>query len=657
MEENKLLDAVMRTLGSAYRAVRLYPPGTDMTMQAVSRACDAVEEYIQAEPALKLDVVRGGFILRGLDGVLTAPGVDDLAGALGSHGVGELHFVAPPTPEEALQLLLAAQRQAQELLDAGGIQSVLDKASVGSIRIVALILSKIETPPEIPEEDADKFLAELAADPGRLAVWLRSLLASDDEGLTEGILTLASAADDVESFGRTLAASFLELDTDEKDRLLEISITLQPIHDVMVEMLANLTAVELTAAIRGGCYGRNLMSLSFALSKLPVGPRSAELLHETVAALRSADAQESDVQFLEQMVGLRQMPQPETPLEVANPAFRAMLAATQVPPEEFDSFRRAVSSRGSLDQGGVAILLYLLDSAEDLHGYTCVLGALSRSVPHLLESRDADLAMTILREITQRSVASDKPWPGLLAQFRQATETACGPRSMAAVLRMFEADPNAAQLAEELVSLGGETAAEALASAAIDSEVEGSLGYAEEVLGRRLPELLAPKAPEVEVQRAARLAEMLARDGGPRCMHALGLLLSRPEDGVRSKTARGIAAAGGQPFALLMPKILRDESSSVAMIGAQVVAQNGSPVAVQMLAKRLAEIEGEKDLSLAREIIGAMAKSPSPVAEAALREITGRGSFLRRSKDSELKSLAEKALRSREAAGGGHGRS
>lgn len=650
MEDNALLQEVMRSLGAGWRAVRLYPLDSPMTQQATDRVCAAIEEYVQAEPSLKLDVMRGGFVLRGLDEMLSPPGVPELAEVLGSHGIGELHFVAPPDSREVLALFDAARLRPQELEDAGGMPKVLGQHSVTSVRVVPLVLTKVEAPPEIPEEEADRFLAELAADAGRLAVWLRSLLTSDDEGLAEGIEVLASAAGDVDSFGRTMAAAFLQLETSETDRLLEASINLSQIRDVTTAMLANLSAVELTAAIRGGAYGSNVMAMSYALAHLPVGERVGELVEESVQALRAADAPDATVDLLRTMVEVRRAGTPETPLEDSRPELGAIVEAVRSGASRAQTVREQARAALRLDVEGVSTLMHLLELAEDIDAYSGVLDALARSVPRLLEAGDPMLAMQVVRGIGQLSTSANRPWPGLAAQFALATTTACDTHSMAALLRLPERD-GAIEYAKELVAIGGESAAEGLAAAALDSEVEDSMEFAVAVLGRRLPELLAPQATRAEARHAAKLAELFARDASPACMQALGELVGHPEDQVRSKTARGICAAGGLALSSYVPRLLRDSSSSVALVTVSTLAACPSDQAVSLLAARLVELEEPSDVPLAREIAHALAVRPSPVATQALKQASEKGRRLGRGRHADIRRVASDALQRQQKAG------
>lgn len=647
MEGNALLDPVMRTLGAVWRALRLYPASSPMTAEATKRVCDAVDEYLQSESSLKLDVVRGGFILRGLDGVLTAPGIDSLADALGSHGVGELHFLEPPELEEMVALLSVIQLQPPEVNDHGGVQTMLTEANVHSIRVVAIVLAKIEAPPEIPEDEADKFLAELAGDPVRLAAWLRSLLAADDENLAEGILVLANAAEDVRVFGRTMAEAFRELDGDEKDRLLDSSIRLGDIKHVLVEMLANLSEVELTAALRGGCYGTNVMALSYALAELPVGDRVTLLLAETENALRSADATDAHIALLNRMVAVRHAAIPEPSLESSNPRYRTLLDATRLHEEQIECVRDEARGRAHIDAPAVATLLRLLDSADTLDAYTHVLNALARAVPHLFELGELELGLNVIEQIVERSASGQKSWMEVQSRFVAATTTACGIRTMAALVALPADDERARPLAERLVSLGGDAAAQGLAHAAVESEAEHSMLFAEEVLGRRLPELLAPQASTADAAHAAKLAELYARDGGQACMQALQELTGRPEEQVRARATRGILVGGGQAVGVFIPRLLRDPSHAVALVAVSALVASQQPDTAAILGRRLVELEAEKDLPLAREIINQLRKSPSPAADAALKETAAKSGFMRKSRHAEIRRLASEAVAAR----------
>lgn len=645
MEEHAALKAVVRSLGVSWRASRLYPPSSPVPLQTAADVSKAVDLYLATEPSLRLVVVREGFLLRGVDDVFTASGVPDFADALGTHGIAEVLFQQPPSPEEVVAVLAAAGEQPKDSQERGGLQSAIAAAGVTSLKLVPVALASIEAPLEIPEDEAAAFLASLAADSARLSVWLRALLTYDDEGLAEGLLEIAKAAQDITVFGRTLAEAFLDLDTDCKDRLLEASMDLEPVRDITRAMLVNLSAVELAAAIRGGHYGENPSSLSWVLTRLPIGDRSQALVDETKSALASAGTPDAVIGFLEHMMSVRREGSSEPSLVAAQPLYRAALEGARLRPEYLDLVRAEAAARVRLDERGVTTLIVLTRLADTFDLYARVLGALARSVAYLLEQGDDQLAMAVARKLGQRELVGPQPWPETDAELGRATETACGTRSMAALLAAAGASDKAVEYMKELVGYGGEKAALALATASMNSEDVSALGIAEAVLGKRLPELLTPMAGDADARHAARLAELFARDGGSRCMPALGLLAARSEDRVRTEVVRGICAAGGPAVAAFIPALLRDQSREVALVAALSLPVDGDPQAAALLGERLAELdEDERDLSLARVIVQTLTGSRSETAETALRRFAEGGSFRRKRKTVQMRALARDAL-------------
>ena len=72
-----------------------------------------------------------------------------------------------------------------------------------------------------------------------------------------------------------------------------------------------------------------------------------------------------------------------------------------------------------------------------------------------------------------------------------------------------------------------------------------------------------------------------------------------------------------------------------------------------ILSKRLVELQEEAEMPLAREIIAAISTSPTAAAMAALKETAEKSRRLRKGRHSSIRALAQKALDSIEARGGG----
>ena len=291
----------------------------------------------------------------------------------------------------------------------------------------------------------------------------------------------------------------------------------------------------------------------------------------------------------------------------------------------------------------------LLDLADDFGAFCRVVDALARTVPLLFEEGDPALAMDVIRRLARGDLAASKPWPELQAHMMRALEEACGARTMSAVLARFECGEQAVEYAKELVSLGGEKAALGLADAVMTSEDEATMSCAQEILGRRLPEILAQRVALVETRNAGRLAALFAVDGGASSLQALQQLAWHPEDRIRTETARAVCAGASEPLARFAPQLLRDPVREVAMVAARALGRRGDDQAVRLLAARLVEFDDDKELMQAREIIGALAASPSEAAGTALKRFSESGSFLKKRKSAEMRQLAKKAVQAREA--------
>ncbi len=646
MDEAGILESVVRNMGAAWRMIRLYPASSPLRLQAAQAVCDSIEAYIEAGPSLRLVVVPEGFVLRGIDGLLTAPGIPEVSDALASHSTAEVRFDATPLAAEVIAFLTAVQLQPHELEGTNGLVGQLAASGVGAIKVVPVAISRVEATLEIPEDEADSFLAELAADSDRFTMWLRSLLTYDDEALIEALLEISVAAKEPGILARSMAVAFVEQDTRGKDRLLEMSVDLAPLRTIAADMLANLSSVELTAAIRGGIHGANPMAMSAALTGLPMGARSQELVDETLEALHAADAESAEIAFLEHMIEIRRTAPTEPSVVDSRPVYRSVLESSRLPAGPLAAVGDELCSRRALDAVGLATVTGLLSTAANMDAYGRVIDALARSIPHLLQTGNADTAVLIVRTLGDAQIRPSRSWPDLDATHAHAVDQACGVASMAALVAGPYDEETCAAHARELVSLGGEKAAWNLADAALTSDADSAMSCAETVLGRRLPELLAPKALSADARHAARLAELFARDGGPRCMQALGLLVGHSDERVRTASAKGICAAGGSGRTTYGPGLLRDASPTVSLVTVSALGRAGGDDVTAMLASRLAEIASDSELSLAREIIAALSRSASDTARAALTRVAEHTPIFQRRKTVEIRNLAKRALAS-----------
>jgi hypothetical protein len=102
-----------------------------------------------------------------------------------------------------------------------------------------------------------------------------------------------------------------------------------------------------------------------------------------------------------------------------------------------------------------------------------------------------------------------------------------------------------------------------------------------------------------------------------------------------------------------MPGLLRDDSRAVRMVAVSSLGEHPGDAPISLLASRLGELHEEADVALARDIIGVLAASPSPVVEQALRQATEKGKTFGRGRHPEIRRMAAEALARRMKAGAG----
>ena len=87
----RAVEAVIRSLTTAAKTLRLYPPSSPIPTQAMQAATDALAGVLAAQPTLPLVVAREGFSFRGAP--VNTAGATDLANLLTSHGVAQVDFL------------------------------------------------------------------------------------------------------------------------------------------------------------------------------------------------------------------------------------------------------------------------------------------------------------------------------------------------------------------------------------------------------------------------------------------------------------------------------------------------------------------------------------------------------------------------------------
>lgn len=654
-DTTRKLEAVVRGLTSAAKALRLYPPSSPIPRQSAEAAQAALDSYLAEYPVLSLTIARDGFEWAGTPIAVGTAGVEDLANALRERGVAELDLTPGCSVEDLVSFLSMAGADTAAIRAQGGMGAALAGSGIESIRVTDVHLTVIEELVPEPEGDIDEFLRELASDPDKLAKWMAASSAGDPAVFAEGLEGLAGAAGagGMSKLLESLASAFMQQSTDGKDTLIGLSLEQGYVRDLADGMFGFLDTGDIASSVCDGLFGKNMLSLSNVLTNLPLQERMAQVYTEVQKSLAEGGHEDKEVDFLRHMMDVRAKAEPEIPLVEADATYSQVAQALALSKDDIELARNTTQTQAEhAGASGVSTMLSLLDQQRDFELYCQGLDNLASMVPRLLETGDFDLAVRIVRELTARESRTSQPWPELSGRLRQAISVALGHRSMTSLMKALVENPARIADAREIVQAAGDAATAPLVKEAITQKTAG-IKIAEEILGRRVIDLLVAAAPQAQWFQLGPIVERLARDPDARAIQTMRSLLARDDEQSRREVAQGLAVTGGPAALEMMDLLVRDSSSEVAIIAVRAIARRQMPGGATLLAARLAEIDIDgKDFALAREIIGALARLREPEARKALDAVAHRRALIKRGHFAEVQDLVRQALLLQQEGGG-----
>jgi hypothetical protein len=642
----KRLDTVVRAISAAGKSMRLYPPSSALPRQNVETAVAAIEDYFTTGNAvIALAVTRSGFASGG-EQLTGSVGASDLVDQLRDHAVAELAITPGCSADELLTFLTTIDRSPDELRLEGGLGVALTGAGVDTIRVSDVQLTVVDTAASSVEEDLDEFLRALASDPERLTSWFAVASAGDPKTFEEGLMELVrvSGPSGYDELLHSLSSAFCAQSPDGKDALLRLAMDAGPSRDLTGGVFCYVGSTEIAGSVLGGDFGRNMLSLSSALTRLPLDQVTAQVRAEVQAMLPNTGHTSSEADFLGHMLEVRERTLPEPALVDADRTYRAVAEAASITDEVIEKARGAVTGSATiLSAASVRTLLTLLDQQSDFDLYCDTANSLAALVPKLIEQGDFATASRVFTELSHRESMADSPWPDLSSRMSEALALAGGPRSMAALIKAVVANPELAASARALVRYASEDGAPALVTEAVSLKGEG-LRVAGQLLGRRIIDQLNRIAPQLQWFQLAPVAELLAKENDGHSALTLDTLMRRPDEQSRREVLAGVAAARGPISLRIIEGALRDASPEVAIHAARFLSKSGEPTATPLLIKRLGELDlDNNDFALGREIISALTRLPDPDVDKELARVAGRRALIKRGHYGEIQDLVRQA--------------
>ncbi|MDA3936583.1 MAG: HEAT repeat domain-containing protein [Actinomycetota bacterium] len=624
-----------------------------MPIQAMDAAAAALSAHFGICPVLSLSVVRDGFSQTGEVIGPGMPGVADLAEELRNHGIAEIDFINGCDAQSLLAFLEIVVKTPEEVRAAGGFSASLATAGVECIRATDVALTVIEQVDVQDEQDVDVFLRMLASDPDKLSTWMAAAASGDPAAFEEGLSELASAVGEhgMPRLLSTLAEAFKNQNVDGKDALLGLALENGPARRLTSGMFDHLENTEIASSVADGVFGKNMLSLSNALSHLPIQNRIGQVYDRVQAMFAEGSHSEKELHFLQHMMETHKQSEPETSLIDADSSYLSVAAAAAVADDEIARMRGAAQAT-STSGSSVTTMLALLDQQHDFDLYCRTVDNLSRLVPKLLDNGDLDSALRVITGLTARESRTSQPWPDLADRLRNAVRNAVSPASMRSLLQTVMEDETRSDKAREIMRAAGEAAGPSLVVEALRLKQAG-LEIAEKLIGRRIVDLLTTVAPDAQWFEVAPLVGRLALEPDGNSVRTVNAIISRSDAQSRREAAQGLAAAGTTASVHLLATMLGDTSAEVSIVATRALARCDSPEVAGLLAAHLAGLDMDgKDFPTAREIIGVLARIKSPDARDALQKLASRKALIKRGHFSDIQELARQALAKQAQKGG-----
>jgi hypothetical protein len=642
----RVIDTVVRSLATAAKTLRLYPPSSPIPRQTADAAVDALTGFFAGEPVLVLTIAREGFSYAGVQ--VNAPGSAELADMLMGHGIAEVSITPGADTHDLIAFLSTILKDPENVRAEGGLGAALATAGVEAVRVSDVALTVVEADALAQAEDVDEFLRDLAGDPDKLALWLASATSGDPAVLAEGLAELASLVGgaDASDLVASLSSAFLLQQQDGRDVLLRMAMKTDGASGLMAAVLGNLSSGDIAGSLVGGLFGKNVLSMSSMLAGLPLGGRVSEILAEIKPLLANAGHTPQELSYLEHMLAVREQSKPEARLTDQHPDYAKVAAIAEVRPEEYERARSEVqTSIARMNATSVATMLQLLDQQSDFELYCRTLDGLASIMPALFEMRDLALANRVIVELASREARTDQPWPELTVRLREAVAKATGPRSMSALLHAVADDPSLASVAQDVMRRAGHEGQLAFVREAIGMRDGDGLKLAEEVLGRRLIDLLIAEAPHAQWFSLGVIVRRLAAEGDPRSQQAIETLMKRPDEPSRQEVAKALASVGSGVALRQLAALMRDPSAEVAVVAIRATGRSVTTGAANALGARFDELDCDnRDFPVCRDIIAALGRSADPDARAVLERIAARKAIIKRGHFAEIGDLARQAI-------------
>lgn len=573
---------VMRSLVSAIRAVKLYPPNNPIYSQSVKKSHEALSLFLKTTPTCPVGIQKTFFTYGstpvGKDTQLNKPIAQDLF----AKGIREMVFSEGVTEGELLVLLQSLALSSEELGIKSGISSILWERDAEHIKVTEAGLGEVITLKSGETTDAQKLaqtpVAQNVMPAGRTLV-LNDLM-SDPEGFGAGMVEAAKRTKgEHESLEDRLFALYQEAGRTIREKHPEQS-------DAMFESLAQ-SALSLEAPLRDGLVGEKLY-----------GDFDADTANEQKAELEEHVPNElheiltgrfSNVWNVKQVTALLKKSSSKKAETYASPPSPLTFAAVPIPagldsialemaeykPEEMEALK-VMSEMGQdtdIVEAAARTLIFLLlqvknpyqpvPEEREIGIFSGVVRQLEDMLTYLLKQKDYDLASLIFRafhmpvdpifkprlEEAVRKMASKTSIEATISDMRTFAKGSPQYRSAYGYLSIFESETT-----EVLLELLAEEE---------DRAVRVFLLEIVKDLGKNQLQLLSVHLFDHRWFVVRNVVSILGESKSEQALPLLQKVADHKDVRIRQEVLKALVSIGGKKAAGLLAKFLEDHDDDI----------------------------------------------------------------------------------------------
>lgn len=644
---------VMRTLITAMRAVKLYPPNNPVYSQAVKKAHEALARFLETAPEFNIGIVKTFFTYMqtpiGKDTQLNKAIAQDLF----TKGIRDITFSEGVTAKEMLDLFQALALSTEEMAMKSGISSILWEKGVNTIKVTEAGLDEVittKTGGEWQERDLRTARtgttdsasgSKVAAFTGRTLV-LGDLM-TDPAAFGAGMVVLAKQT---RGKHETVEDRLLTLYQEAGRKIQEGS---QEQQDLLFTGLAqsalSLESPYRESLIAGKLYG-NLDAENVQERKAELAEEVPNEYHEVLTGRFSNAWTVQQVAVLLKKTATKKVSPPGPP-----PSSASALTADPFPSEIVEIVRemseytaeemetlKAMSSVGmesDIIEAAVHTQISLIPVVKDPHHITpddndiaqfsSVIQQLEDMLSYLLNKKDYDHASLITKTF-HASVD-----PAFLPRMNEALKKASSKNfitSTIADLRNYaKGSPEYTSAYTYLSGMERETTAVLLELLANDNDKASRIALLDLLkdIGKNQITMLGEYLSDDRWYFVRNIINVLGESKGDQALVFLQKAADHKNSKIRQEVAKGLISIGGRKAASILARFLKDRDDTV-----QVTAIRGfteiKGITVEDTKPLIAYLEdrslSKKEHQLTLEAIRALGKVGGPAAGVVLKGYT-----------------------------------